>query len=365
MQFTSSVLPGALGAYGWNPQIAGRFGDLDYPHRQPVRIVRVDRDGCLVMAPSGMARCRVPGSLPEPPVTGDWAVACADPIAGLVLEDVLVRTTAVRRANAAGTGDQMLVANIDTMFVLHGLDRPHRVGRLERLSILTWDAGATPVIVLTKIDLADSGDTVIGLEEAVGEVRRVLPAVEVCPVSAVTGAGIELLSPYLTAGATVGLAGESGAGKSTLVNRLVGGDVQATGPTRRGDHKGRHTTTSRELVPLAGGAVLVDAPGVRMVAMPDAKRGVSRAHDDVEALFTHCRFRDCRHGAEPGCAVRAALESGRLDESRWTSYQKLLKEMAHEACRARDRERRTASRDRRRRRRRRRTAPPATLGDEW
>lgn len=361
MQSTSSTLPGALAAYGWSPRIAERFGDLDHLHRQPVRIARVDRDGCLVIAATGIARCRIPGSLPEAPVTGDWAVARVDPLSGLVLERVLARSTAVRRVNALGSGDQVLVANIDTMFVLHGLDRPHRVGRLERLSILAWDAGASPVIVLTKTDLAGTGEAVIGLDDAVAEIRRVLPAVDVCAVSAVTGAGIERLDAYLTAGATVGLVGESGAGKSTLINRLAGDELQATGETRRGDHKGRHTTTARELVPLPGGAVLVDTPGVRTVAMPEAGRGVSRAHDDLESLFSECRFRDCRHRTEPGCAVRAALDDGRLDEKRWGSYQKLLKEMAHESRRTRERERRTASRDRKRRR----VAPPLAPDDEW
>ncbi len=361
MHLTSSTLPGALAAYGWNPRIAERFGDLDHLQRQPVRIARVDRDGCLVVTATGIVRCRIPGSLPEPPVTGDWAVARADPLAGMVLEHVLARTTAVRRVNALASGDQVLVANIDTMFVLHGLDRPHRVGRLERLSILTWDAGASPVIVLTKTDLAGTGEAVIGLDDAVAEIRRVLPAVEVCAVSAVTGAGIELLDAYLTAGATVGLVGESGAGKSTLINRLAGDELQATGETRRGDHKGRHTTTARELVPLPGGAVLVDTPGVRTVAMPEVGRGVSRAHDDLESLFSECRFRDCRHRTEPGCAVRAALDDGRLDAYRWASYQKLLKEMAHEARRTRERARRTASRERRRRR----VALPPAPDDEW
>jgi ribosome biogenesis GTPase len=361
MHLTSSTLPGALAAYGWSPQIAERFGDLDHLHRQPIRIARVDRDGCLAVTATGIVRCRIPGALPEPPVTGDWAVARADPLAGLVLERVLARTTAVRRVNATASGDQVLVANIDTMLVLHGLDRPHRVGRLERLSILTWDAGATPVIVLTKTDLAGTGEAVIDLEDAVAEIRRVLPAVDVCAVSAVTGAGIERLDAYLDGGATVGLVGESGAGKSTLINRLAGDEVQATGETRRGDHKGRHTTTARELVPLPGGAVLVDTPGVRTVAMPEASHGVSQAHDDLEALFTECRFRDCRHRTEPGCAVRDALGDGRLDEKRWVSYQKLQKEMAHEARRTRDRERRTASRERRRGR----VAPPLALDEEW
>ncbi len=360
MPSTSSALPGALGAYGWNPTIAGRFGDLDHPHRQPVRVARVDRDRCLVMTAMGMAPCRTLSSLSEPPVTGDWAVARLDVHSGLILEAVLPRTSEVTRLNAAANREQVLVANIDTMFVLHGLDRPHRVGRLERLSILTWETGATPVIVFTKIDLLETGGAVIDLEDAIGELRRVLPAVDVCAVSGVTGSGIDQLDPYLTAGATVGLAGESGAGKSTLVNRLVGDDRQATGATRAGDHKGRHTTTSRELVPLPGGAVLVDTPGIRMVPMAGGAHGMSQAHDDVEALFSQCRFRDCRHRAEPGCAVQSAIDDGRLDASRWVSYQKLLKEIAHESERTAERARRTAVRDRERRK-----AQPEALDDEW
>jgi ribosome biogenesis GTPase len=239
----------------------------------------------------------------------------------------------------------VLVANIDAMLVLHGFDRPHRVGRIERCCILARDAGATPTVLLTKSDLLDSGKAVIDLVEALERIHTILPGVDVFPVSSETEAGLAQLSPILSTGRTVALMGESGSGKSTLINRLIGATVQVTGETRRGDSKGRHTTTSRTLLPISTGAVLVDMPGIRTIGMTTNRTGLSGVHGDLEALFEECRFRDCRHQSEPGCAVRSALDSGRLDTVRWAGYLKLQKEMAHEARRADQRARRAEERD--------------------
>jgi ribosome biogenesis GTPase len=342
--------PGGLGAYGWNPSVAARYRPYTDPHHVPARIVRVDRTTCRIMTPAGLERCRLASTAIQP-VTGDWAVVGRAPDAAYTLIHVLPRSTAVVRANAAGSGEQTLAANIDTMFILHGLDRPHRVGRLERLAILSWEAGVEPVMVLTKIDLAGTPGAVIGVDEGIHEIGKTIPGVEIVPASAVTGDGTDRLARYLRQGQTVGLAGESGAGKSSLINHLAGNDLQATGRTRRGDHKGTHTTTARELVPIPGGAVLMDTPGLRSISMPSAQDGLARSYADLEEYASQCRFRDCAHRAEPGCAVQAAIADGRVAPERWTGYRKLQREMTHEAQRAVDRSRRAETRTARRRNR--------------
>ncbi len=316
------------------------FDRLVGPDRLLVRIARVDRGHLAVATTEGVTTALLRTVDDGPPVTGDWAAVKIADDGTLLLDQLLPRFSAVVRANPEGTGEQVLVANVDTMFVLHGMDRPHRVGRLERLSILTWDAGAEPVVVLTKTDLEESGGAVIALDEAIAEIRKVLRDVEVIPLSSSTGEGVDALDPYLGEGQTVGLVGESGAGKSSLVNRLVGEELMETGEVRKGDHKGRHTTVTRELIPLASGAVLVDTPGLRMIAMPTSHEGLATAYDDLEELFLECRFRDCTHGTEPGCAVQAALRDGRLQRSRWDAYRKLEREIEAEQRRVVERERR-------------------------
>ncbi len=356
-----SVDPATLGslvAFGWTESVSTRYVPYEKNGHHLVRIVRVDRASCVVATAAGVADCRS-GSSQLVPVTGDWAVARDAADGGLVLHEVLPRTTAVLRGNAMATGDQVLAANIDTMFILHGVDRPHRVGRLQRLAILSWEAGVHPVIVLTKIDLAGTDEASIGVAEAISEIRELVHDIEIVSTSTVTGEGIELLRPHLKVGQTVGLLGESGAGKSSLVNHLVNDDVQSTGTTREGDHKGRHTTTSRDLIAIPGGAVLVDTPGLRSIAMPVANIGLARAYADLETLAEGCRFRNCTHDVEPGCGIQAAMTDGRLSRERWEGYQKLQQEMAVEARRVVVRDRQAESRTARRRRR---VEPQA---DEW
>jgi ribosome biogenesis GTPase len=277
-------------------------------------------------------------------------VARDTPDGGLVVHEVLPRTTIVLRGNATATGEQVLVANIDTMFILHGVDRPHRVGRLQRLAILSWEAGVHPVIVLTKTDLLGTDGAVIGVDDAIAEIKKVIHDIEVVSTSSLTGEGVEGLRPHLSVGQTVGLLGESGAGKSTLINLLVEKDVQSTGVTRSGDHKGLHTTTSRDLVPIPGGAVLVDTPGLRSISMPVANEGLARAYADLETFAEGCRFRNCTHGVEPGCGIQAAIEDGSLAPERWDGYLKLQRAMAVEERRVAVRGRQAASRTARRRR---------------
>ncbi len=353
-----SACPEWLAAYGWNPAVHARYQPFSSSETQLVRIVRVDRASCVVVTADGVAECRL-GATDPSPVTGDWAAARRTEDGVPVLDAVLPRTTTVARRNAAASGEQVLVANVDGMLVLHGIDRPHRVGRLERLAILSWEAGVDPVIVLTKIDLRGTADASIDVGDAIAEIRKVIHEVDIVATSTATGEGVDQLAPYLAAGRTFGIVGESGAGKSSLVNHLAGSAVQPTGATRRRDHKGRHTTTSRDLVPVPGGAVLIDTPGLRSVCMPVAREGLARSYADLEAFAANCRFRDCAHGVEPGCGVRAAIERGLLTAERWAGYQKLQREMAFEARRVEVRARRSE------RRRSRRRPSPADDAESW
>jgi len=327
-----------LSRYGWTAEVQSQFDSLP-PGALLARVARVDRGGYLVATAGGVERCYSVGGerdqawIDSQPVTGDWVAVRPEPGRGLVVEAVLPRRSAIKRLDPSETGEQVLVANVDTMFILHGLDRPHKVGRVERLCLITLDAGAVPVVVLTKSDLEGTDDAAIDLLEAIDEVANVVRDVDIVPVSSTSGSGIHQLAPYLLPGHTVGLVGESGAGKSTLINRLAGDEVQETGDTREGDSMGKHTTTSRHLVPLPSGAVLIDTPGLRAVSMLGDQTGLEQSYADVEDLFELCRFRDCSHGAEPGCGVKEALASGELEEARWASYQGLLREMAFEAAR--------------------------------
>ena len=339
----SSLHSSVLVTYGLRPEIQSEFDSVAGDGTLLGRVIRVDRGSSLVVTDVGIERCYLRGSAVTGPATGDWVVARPEPGLGLVLDQVLTRRTAVKRLDPDETGPQVLVANVDTLFVLQGIDRPLRLGRVERLCLITWDAGAIPVVLLTKADLEDTA--AVDVLDAIDEIHKVVRGVDVIPVSSATGVGLNLLAPYLPAGATVGLLGESGAGKSTLVNALVGASVQRTGDTRAGDNKGTHTTTSRELVPLASGAVLVDTPGLRSVAMLGDRTGLARSYADIEALSAQCRFGDCGHDSEPGCAVSTARRSGELEESRWAGYQKLLREIAHEERRSGDRARRAEAKE--------------------
>jgi ribosome biogenesis GTPase len=241
---------------------------------------------------------------------------------------VLARRTAfVRHSSAEATVGQVLAANIDVVFVTVSLATTPNLRRLERFLALAWESGAQPVVLLTKADLCDDD-----LPSVVASVARAAPGCPVHAVSAVTGLGIDDVRSHLAPGTTLVLLGVSGVGKSTLVNRLLGADYLAT-TAIRDDGKGRHTTTHRELIPIPGGAVLIDTPGLRGLQLWDAEEGLDRTFAEVEALFGNCRFSDCAHRTEPGCAVLAALADGSLEPRRWESYQKLQRELRHIAAR--------------------------------
>ena len=253
----------------------------------------------------------------ELPAVGDWVLADADSI-----QEVLARRTAfVRRAAGLDAVPQVIAANIDTVFLVAGLDGDLSSRRLERYLALTWQSGATPVVVLTKSDLVDDVDG------ALATVRSVVDDVNVHVVSNVTSEGIEDVRRELGEGITVAVLGSSGVGKSTLVNLLVVGQVQDIGDVRA-DGRGRHTTIRRELVLVPGGGLLLDTPGLREVQLWDSWAGLDEAFPDIAAAAANCRFNDCWHDGEPGCAVEAAVAAGELRAMRLESYRRLATEQA-------------------------------------
>jgi ribosome biogenesis GTPase len=297
----------------------------------PGRVARPDKGSYLLLTEHGPLRAEPSGAFrhaaPDPtalPTVGDWvAVRPGDTN---LIEAVLPRRSAfVRHGAAREAAGQVLASNVDVVFVVVALATAPNLRRLERFLALAWESGAQPVVLLTKSDLCDN------LPGVVTAVTSAAPGAPVHAVSSVTGEGVEDVRAYLEPGRTVVLLGASGVGKSTLANRLLGTTYLAT-TAIRDDGKGRHTTTHRELIPLPGGAVLIDTPGLRGIQLWDAEDGLDKAFAEVEALFGGCRFADCAHETEPDCAVLAALADGTLEPRRWESYQKLQRELRHVAA---------------------------------
>lgn len=319
----------ALVDLGWAPFFAAAFEDQVLEGAIPGRIARVDRGAMTVLTESGEVRAGVTAQIahdPDPlgaPTVGDWVVLHA----GSVVK-VLPRRSAIVRSSAAGDDKpQVLAANVDKVFVVCSLEGRFRPSRLERLLVLAWQSGAAPVAVLTKADIA--GD----LRAAVGAAERLIGSGDVVAISSLTGAGMDEVEGFLEPGATVVLLGPSGAGKSTLANRLGRGRFALATGEVRDDGKGRHTTTARELVCLPGGALLIDTPGLRALALWDADEAIGEAFAEIEELAAACRFSDCTHRSEPGCAVKAAITAGSLEVERYVSFDKLRREQRHLAAR--------------------------------
>jgi ribosome biogenesis GTPase len=280
------------------------------------------------------------------PAIGDW-VAYAPAGGGsdrARIEAVLPRRTKLsRKVPGAKAEEQVVAANVDTVFVMMGLDADFNLRRLERFLVVVWESGAEPVIVLNKIDLAPDPDA------SVEEAAKVAPGVAVIAIGSKARVGLERLTDWLHPGRTVALLGSSGVGKSTLVNALAGVELQATGDVRESDQRGKHTTSFRRLLRLPSGALLVDNPGVREVQLWTVAIGDEEAFADVEALAADCRFSDCRHENEPECAVRAAVEEGRLKGKRLSSWRALQEELRRVASRRKEHDRLEESRQWRKR----------------
>ena len=259
------------------------------------------------------------------PAVGDYVMAsCADPDTAIIHQVLPRRSLFVRKAAGTSKTEQVVAANIDTVFLCMSLNNDFNLRRLERYLAVAWESGASPVVVLTKADLCAD------LSQKQREVESIAMGVDILTTSAMESDGYRQIVPYLTEGRTVAFVGSSGVGKSTLINRLLGEERLATDGLRN-DDKGHHTTTHRELLFLPNGAMVIDTPGMRELGMWDAASGVEQAFGDIEELAARCRFRNCSHAGEPGCAVRAALESGHLDAGRWQSYQKLKNENSYAA----------------------------------
>ena len=334
------VLPGAprvdamLAAYGWGDRWAALFAGLAHGDTQPGRIVRHDRGAPLVATSHGLVRLPVRRNVGALTV-GDWVVV-ED---GEVIVDLLERSSLLRRHDP-GADEQLLAANVDVVAMVFGADRPLKAGRLFRTRSQIWDAGAVPLVVLTKADLLDDD---AALDALFGRLHAIDPLLDVVAVSCVTGAGLDGLRRYVD-GRTLALVGESGAGKSTLVNALVGDEVASVSAVRATDHRGRHTTTSRQLHPLPGGGVLVDTPGLREVGLWTDASTVDAVFPEIEEHAVACRYRDCSHGSEPGCAVRAAVAAGQVSAERFAAWESLRQEAAAAALRADEHGRRAAER---------------------
>lgn len=316
-----------LAPYGWDAQWESEFAPYAEQGCLPGRVVRVDRGQCDVVTADGVLRADTAFVTPHDPLrvvcTGDWVAV--DPEGGTprYVRTYLPRRTAfVRSTSSKRSEGQILAANVDHAIVAVSLAVELDLARIERFLALAWESGAQPVVVLTKADLVPDPVTLAYL---VQDVETAAPGVPVLSVSAERREGLDVLNAVVGGGTAV-LLGQSGAGKSTLANALLGEDAMDVQATRDVDGKGRHTTTTRNLLALPGGGVLIDTPGLRGVGLWDASSGVGQVFAEIEELAEGCRFHDCAHESEPGCAVLAAIDSGALPERRLDSYRKLMRE---------------------------------------
>ena len=315
---------GILADLGWTDELEAAFTTYAERGFLPARVVAEHRGGYYVRSQLGDRLAHARGRLRDDeiwggmPAVGDWVAVCDAPGERFAIEALLPRRTKVSRKTPwLKAEEHILVANVDLVLIVSGLDADFNPRRLERYLVAAWDSGADPVVVLTKLDLLDDPGKL-------GEAEEVAVGVPVLTVSNVTGEGIDAVRALLKPARTLVLLGSSGAGKSTLANRLAGREVMATGDLRN-DGRGRHTTRHRQLLVLPGGAILVDTPGLRELQVWEGD--VDSAFADIAELAAECRFNDCAHSSEPGCAIREALEDGSLDPERWASYVRLEREL--------------------------------------
>ncbi len=325
-----------LKKFGWDDFFAEAFAPYAEQGYSVGRVVLQHNKIYVLQTDEGEIQAEATGRLrhqaagPEDlPAVGDWVVTRTRAGDGqTMIHAVLPRRSKFAR-KAAGTRDeeQVVAANVDTVFLVTGLDDDYNPRRIERYLIMAWESGAHPVVLLNKADLITEA------EKRVEEVERIAPGVPVIILSAKHDEQLAQLEPLIASGQTVALMGSSGVGKSTIVNRLAGADIQRTAEVRVSDSRGRHTTTRRELIVLPTGALVIDTPGMRELQLLVSERGMRETFEEIEEVAARCRFTDCRHQNEPGCAVRDALASGELNAERYANYTKMMREMEEKEAR--------------------------------
>jgi ribosome biogenesis GTPase len=327
----------SLDQLGWRPYYAQNLTLADFEAGYPARVTAVHRSGLSVLSSRGSATVTVPLGLVHADsavAVGDWVLV--DQHVDRVLRLIERYSLVARVAAGGGHRRQPIAANLDTLFVVSSCNDDFNASRLERYLTLAFDAGVEPVIVLTKADLCDH------VEGYFATARRIQAKVVVLAVNAIASQSVAQLVPWLAPGQTVAFVGSSGVGKSTLANSLMGESLQQTGGIRENDARGRHTTTAREMFPTAFGAWIIDTPGMRELRVGAAEAALGAVFDDVDALAAQCRFHDCHHSGDAGCAIEGAIAEGTLDVRRLANYRKLQREAAQ--VQRTERERREQSR---------------------